>query len=117
MLVQGSPGAQASADRELERCSGAAFEALLEARLILRNLLPGLHPGEGRYQLAHAMAFQVEPHGDARTATSGLHRHRPDRAHRTVDPSERCLTRRLVLGDLVGDRTRAAGHAPDVGCP
>src|SRR5205085_5258779 len=46
-------------DPSSRKGSGAAFEALLELQLILRNLLPSLHHRERRHQLAQPVTHQL----------------------------------------------------------
>src|SRR6185436_17963558 len=98
------------------RRSDAGFEALLEPRLILRDLLPRLPHRERRDELPPAVPLQVELERDPR-AGSPIERIDPDRAdrpHRAVQAAERGPSRRLVLGDFIPDVALPARDAPDV---
>src|SRR5215216_6019735 len=93
--------------------SSAALERLLQPRLIFRKLLGGIATRQRGDQLSdEAVASQVELLGDPRVRSIAhrLDRDAADRPDRTVQPPEGDLSRRIVFGDLKGERPRSAGH-------
>src|SRR5215207_2204346 len=99
--------------REASTRSSAALERLLQPRLIFRKLLGGIATRQRGDQLAdEAVASQVELLGDPRVRSIAhrLDRDAADRPDRTVQPPEGDLSRRIVFGDLKGERARSAGH-------
>src|SRR5437763_924279 len=116
--VAAAPGA--STRLLLRRRGGcAALQALLEPDLILGDVLARVAARDRREELPdEAVAHEVELERDARAraVVEPLDGHRALRADRAVEPTERSLPRRGVLGDIVGDLMPAAGDAPLVDC-
>src|SRR5664279_5512298 len=96
---------------------GGAFQPLLQALLILRNLLARPTAGERHEQLSEPMAFEVEHerHPRTRATVDRLERDPPGRSDRAVDSVESEYARRIVLGDLVADSHLALAHASHLG--
>src|SRR5438132_3758154 len=99
----GTSGANAGLGR-------AALEPLLQALLILRNLLSGLAEHERPQELAEPVALEVEldRHPRAGAVADRLDGAMADHADRAVDPAKAEGPRRTVLRDLVGHRLLAS---------
>src|SRR6478735_2052592 len=89
-----------------------ALEDLLEALVALWDLLASVGAGERRDEHADTVALEVELERQfrPRAAVEWCDGDGPDRADGTVDTSERARVWRIMLCDLVGDLTGAAGQ-------